>query len=669
MTVPRNLFVLGLFFGLLIIPCWGKIRFSGLDLAEDNRMLFKVESIGGDTQSALFFVQVPSPDLLQLTSFPERMELAEGGRTILVHNAFGTQRIPVSGGLPGFFSGSFSFSGVTRSSVEKTAVSPDGQWLLYMDPTSHAKGTLYLVDNNSGQKLTVSSGVERPGRFFPARWSRDSRGFFYTKDGGLYFYSVNTQTFLVEEHYRFVGEGAINSIFWDTGGSIYFFKGSTIYKLRSNELFMRAFYPGFLELGETAGKIPFEFDPNFDHFWIAPDGLSLLFCKGGRNVFYYPLGIQDDTRTDYASLPYIMTPRTGALLEVLWSADGIVTVLVGDPAGGRASIYRLTNRVIAGRTSKVFETLENPTGLGIQALLSPDGNRVVFWGKNGLYLYDYRTWRLLSRLISTPVISCLWLGNDELVVGGEERIERIRLSGTVPGERRLLCLASVSRYGYEDGVNTGVSGILAFSGNSWYKTDGKTPWTAYQGQPVREAAHVSEQYRIYLEDREGSFFENVPMVRQLSPAVTFSIFEQGKTVAGRQGIRKISLCFDLYDDASGFGTVLDILKRFGIKATFFINGEFIRHNPDSARYIAENRHEVGNMFFSNFDLTDMRYRVNADFIKRGLAITEDEFFHYAGTELSLLWHSPNYAVNSAIIEAGRNINYSYIGMDIDPYDW
>lgn len=75
------------------------------------------------------------------------------------------------------------------------------------------------------------------------------------------------------------------------------------------------------------------------------------------------------------------------------------------------------------------------------------------------------------------------------------------------------------------------------------------------------------------------------------------------------------------------------------------------------------------MFFSVFDATDARYRADAEFLKRGLARTEDEYFAATGSELSLLWHAPNYATNSTLLEAAAEMNYAYIGRDVDPLDW
>ena len=40
-----------------------------------------------------------------------------------------------------------------------------------------------------------------------------------------------------------------------------------------------------------------------------------------------------------------------------------------------------------------------------------------------------------------------------------------------------------------------------------------------------------------------------------------------------------------------------------------------------------------------------------------------------GRELSLLWHAPYYIVDSEIIAAAAEMNYTYVGRDLDSLDW
>jgi peptidoglycan/xylan/chitin deacetylase (PgdA/CDA1 family) len=670
----------------------GKVVFSGLDLSSGDQLLFRADadSGGGARQGALFVSRLTDLSLRQLTAYPEKMDLLENGGTLQIRNAFGALRLPVNGGLPQSIPGFPSFmegSPVLGGRVEEMAASADGRWLLYVDPVSAAYGSLVLINTATGAKTVVSRNVERPDARFPACWSPDSRVFVYSRGGRLYYHTVNASTaFAVDERYRLIGEGAINSVHWGNAGDFFYLRGSTVYRVRGSELFARAIYADFLEIGVVAGKIPFDFDPAFDDFWIAPDSRAILLAKGRRNVFYFPLGLDDyDSQAEY-SLPYLMLPRSAFNLHVLWSPRGMITVIASKPEGTGAGViaYRLSvsDEALAAGALQMFRPLAIPAGSN--AALSPDGTKALFWGDKGILLYDYVNWRLLQNVSANPALQCLWLGNEEFITGDDSRIERVDLAG----RRRLICVSAAAEAGFEEGSGR----VVVKNGPSWFATDGTSPWTDIAPPALRQASLVSGRYRVYLERQNAGPYENLPMIRNtasvgtapLLPVIEYQDSPSGGTAppenalpdqeglfthARREGLREVALCFDLYDDAAGLPEVLDTLRRFGVEATFFLNGEFIRRHPSAARDIVEAGHEAASMFFAPIDLSDSRYRIQGDFIPRGLGRNEDDFYQATGAELGLLWHAPYYAVSSEIIAAAAQAGYRTIGRDVDPMDW
>jgi peptidoglycan/xylan/chitin deacetylase (PgdA/CDA1 family) len=687
---------------------FGKVVFTGLNLSGDNRLLFRADSEanGTYTQNALFVSLLTDLSLRQITVFPEKMDLIENGRTLQIRSAFGAQRIPLSGGLPQNIPGFPAFSEGSPAMggrVEGLAASGDGRWLLYVDPVTAAYGNLILIDTTSGVRTLISSNMERPDADFPARWSPDSRVFIYCRGGVLYYYTLVTAN-AVDERYRLIGEGSINSVTWGNSGDFFYLRGSTVYRVRSSELFARVIYGDFLDVGIVAGKIPFEFDPNFDAFWIAPDSRSLLLSKGGRNIFYFPLETKDANIT--VSLPYIMLPRSCYNLNVLWSPQGLITVIALAPAQDGSSViaYRLDPEGLNTpdapgllrngqnrRTGLTFQALEPP--VGSSAALSPDGTKALFWGDGGMALYDYETWNVLQILSTRPSYAGLWAGNGELITGDRSRIERIRISTSAGrtwiAERHLICLSSVEEFGFEERGDR----IFARTGGVWFATDGSRPWAETTSPGLRPVSAASGSYRVYLERQSSGPYENLPMIRNTQAAGTTPLLQaiaytpvpppgtgeasggsstaMGEvfTHARRGGLQEAAICFDLYDDPTGLPEVLETLRRFGIRATFFLNGEFIRRYPSSARDIALAGQETASLFYASIDLSDSRYRIQDGFIAQGLARNEDEFFNATGSELGLLWHAPYYVASSEITAAAVQAGYRTIGRDVDPMDW
>jgi peptidoglycan/xylan/chitin deacetylase (PgdA/CDA1 family) len=554
------------------------------------------------------------------------------------------------------------------------AASADGRWLLYVEPETSAYGNLILLDTQLGEKKSIAKNVDRPDRFFPACWSPDSRVFVYARAGKLYYYPISpSQTAPVDERYRLIGDGAINSVSWGHSGDFFYISGCIVFRVRGSELFARAIYADFLEIGAVAGKIPFDFDSNFDSFWIAPDSRSILFAKGGRNIFYYPLEM-DDFSVSQAALPYVMLPQSCYQIQVLWPPSGPLTLLASvlGKKGQATILYRLKDE--GGGMS--FTLLEEPAGPN--AALSPDGSRALCWGEKGIVLYDYANWRVLQTVSRSPAVSCLWINNGEFVTGDDRRIERKSPGGT----GSLICLAGVDEYGFEEESGR----ILARAGDAWYVTSGSDSWTALSAPLLRPPSQVSGRYRVYLEPQTAGPYANLPMIRNIASVGTASLMPpvqykretpvQEPAPAGgvfthglRTGLREVALCFDLYDDLTGLPFVLDALNRFGFKATFYLNGEFIRRYPQAAGIISETGHEAASMFFAPIDLSDSRYRIGDDFIARGLARNEDEFYQASGRELSLLWHPPYYAASAEISSAASRAGYRSSGRDVDPMDW
>ncbi|MCH7978079.1 MAG: polysaccharide deacetylase family protein, partial [Acidobacteria bacterium] len=68
---------------------------------------------------------------------------------------------------------------------------------------------------------------------------------------------------------------------------------------------------------------------------------------------------------------------------------------------------------------------------------------------------------------------------------------------------------------------------------------------------------------------------------------------QGTRVRGNPAAETIALTFD---DGPGEVTplVLEILRKAGVRATFFLCGQNVERFPEHARRIAAEGHEIGN---------------------------------------------------------------------------
>ncbi len=664
----------------------GEMTFSGLDLSEENLLLFQSETdapVYGSYRS-LFLSDLAGGSTRQLTFFPERISLAGG--MLQIENRFGIFRTDRSMGTPSPVPGVPSFTDGKDAATGKilpSASSPDGRFLILLRPTSWAFGDLQLLDLAAGSETLIASGVEIAADRAPAAWSADSAFFVYEKQRSLHYFSIAhlREDRVLGEEYRLLGKGSTRSVRWGSGDRLFYLSGSLVYRIGSAELFTRSLYGSLLATSTIVGKLPFPFDPNFDRFWISPDGKKVLLDKGGRQLYFAYL-TPDDALPEGGtlSLPYLLLPRSGMIREVLWSAEDLVTILVGSGRDQGAESSGTVYRLAAGEgTPGRFERLSEE---GVRGLtLSEDGSRVAVHYRDRVEVKGYRGWEWQASFPHPEPLHSLWTSANELVIAGTRYVEQIHL---LDRSSRTICLSQPERYGF--GGPAGSVRIESGGRMRGFRAEDGS-WIDPAGFAVQKAVVASPSYRVYLEPLQSGSYRNMVMVRNIDGLATLPLLKspqrryeafpaQDDPVdprvfrhGSRIRVREVGLTFDAVDSAEGLTEVLHVLADYGVRATFFINGEFLRRNPGAAKEIAESGHEIGSLFYAWFDMTDSRYQVDRDFIRKGLARNEDDYFNVSGRELSLLWHTPYYFVNDTMINAAQEMNYRFVGRDLDPLDW
>ena len=284
----------------------------------------------------------------------------------------------------------------------------------------------------------------------------------------------------------------------------------------------------------------------------------------------------------------------------------------------------------------------------------PNGTKVAFFAGSTVYIYDMNTWKRLAVLGGEKVVSAIWTDDTNLFVGGEKSIRKWNIYAN---KFETITLSSVSA-GYWD---TSDYSIIADTGSSnYYRFDTKKKiWSKTEITTSFEPVKQNGRYRVFVGTTPNKNYDNALYVRSLSKkAITIPLYKESTRKAPER--KKVALAFELYDNADGLPQILSELKKFNAKGSFFINGEFIRRYPAETTQIVNNGHLCASMFFTTADLTENSFVINEDFVRRGLARNEDEFYACTGTELTLFWHAPYYAVTPELITYGENAGYTYI---------
>ena len=154
---------------------------------------------------------------------------------------------------------------------------------------------------------------------------------------------------------------------------------------------------------------------------------------------------------------------------------------------------------------------------------------------------------------------------------------------------------------------------------------------------------------------------------------------------GRRDLPKVALTFDGGSGAGEGERILEVLRRRGVQATFFLTGEFIRRNPELTRRIVTDGHEVGNHTSTHPHLTswdgNRRHEtlagVDQALLERELQEAARTFEAVTAAPMLRLWRAPYGEVNRELLDWAYRAGWGHVGWTrddrglrtLDSLDW
>jgi peptidoglycan/xylan/chitin deacetylase (PgdA/CDA1 family)/WD40 repeat protein len=684
--MKRNIFK-RLLKSLILVPLLGIFSFSSLDLSQDNKLLYTLHSDpSGFRQGygSLLMHQLEQGTQQILSFYPEKTYYNTGDEVFYIQNRLGlfqgnleTHRMNSMDFYPSYGPGNPPRLG----RLEPLSLSPDGNYIIYFQRQGVVSGNLVLRDLVRNTESIIAEDIEPDYTDPLAKWSPDSRIFCYSKENEIYYFSISQylEGRIGIDRAHKIGNGGINSFNWTKDNSLVYIDGRNIYKIHATEIFALSFYDTPLQIGTVAGRLFVDFQSSRDKFWISPDGQNILVKKGEGNIFLYDMEFRDyNMNSRLISLPFMKMPVGSTVEKILWSSKGKITMLtrnrLNQGGGSIVFIYDSTNP-----DAGIVEL--NQRGI-LDMALSPDEKIVSLITPNSIILRGYEQWDVIMEKEIDSIVSHHWKNSREILYFGEY------MSGEwdyLSDRNDFLILSQPENYGF----NTHGLIQMESRGQNYTWDVENQRWNESEDNYIRDPRLSSSKYRVFLEPKGGVYFEEMIMLRKIdgygtlplvqnigevpedfplndsNPIVTDGYFIHGSRIRRRE----VALVFNIVSEDNGLLDVLNTLSEYNLRCTFFVNGNFIRKYPGALRILVDEGHEIGSLFYTNMDFSDGQYNLDEDFIIRGLARNEDEFFKATGSEVSTLWHAPWYYVNSMIIDASKSINYTYVSRDIDSLDW
>ncbi len=134
--------------------------------------------------------------------------------------------------------------------------------------------------------------------------------------------------------------------------------------------------------------------------------------------------------------------------------------------------------------------------------------------------------------------------------------------------------------------------------------------------------------------------------------------------AGNPGVKWVALTFDDGPDTHFTPMVLDVLKRHGVKATFYLTGHRAEAHPEVVRRIAREGHEVGNHTYNHPNLV----KLPPWKVREQMARTH-QILRRITLKPVRTFRPPYGAFNPQIMVDARALGYRTIHWSVDSLDW
>ncbi|MDE3180936.1 MAG: polysaccharide deacetylase family protein [Acidobacteriota bacterium] len=97
-------------------------------------------------------------------------------------------------------------------------------------------------------------------------------------------------------------------------------------------------------------------------------------------------------------------------------------------------------------------------------------------------------------------------------------------------------------------------------------------------------------------------------------------------VRGPRGLNRVALTFDDGPTPPSTGEILQVLKQYGVAATFFVNGRWVDQFPETLRRIHQESHSIGNHTYTHLFL----YLKTRRHIAREIDLTQEAIERVTG---------------------------------------
>lgn len=133
---------------------------------------------------------------------------------------------------------------------------------------------------------------------------------------------------------------------------------------------------------------------------------------------------------------------------------------------------------------------------------------------------------------------------------------------------------------------------------------------------------------------------------------------------GNINSNKVSLMINVYWGTEYLDDMLDVLKKYNVKTTFFVGGQWVEKEQEMLIKIKDYGHEIGNHGYFHSDHDKLSYQQNYEEIKTCHTLVEKL------TNVSMnLFAPPSGSFSKTTLNVANDLGYKTIMWSKDTIDW
>lgn len=174
---------------------------------------------------------------------------------------------------------------------------------------------------------------------------------------------------------------------------------------------------------------------------------------------------------------------------------------------------------------------------------------------------------------------------------------------------------------------------------------------------------ISASYKK-MKKHGGQYDEEKLVFKQTKPKVHLEDLPPSPIYKGNPQKPMVSFLVNVAWGNEYLPQILKVMKEHDVKSTFFLDGSWVKKNPQLAKMIVEEGHEIGNHAYSH---PDMRQLSNAR-IREELVKT-NEVIYATLAIVPKYFAPPSGSFRQDVVDIAAQLNMNTIMWSVDTVDW